>query len=98
MSSIASLKVAVRRYAKSPSHLTSIHYIFVKQCLLAKCYEEALEILETPIDDLDLEVFDLLPKLISPDGFALSTLSSIFLLWMYGIHRLKTLPESIRVF
>jgi COP9 signalosome complex subunit 3 len=54
MFALASLKMAIHRYAKSLSHLTSIHYIFVKQCLLAKCFDEALGILDIPIDDLDL--------------------------------------------
>jgi len=53
---LASLKIAIHRYAKSPSHLTSIHYIFVKQCLLAKCFDEALGLLDILIDDLDLGV------------------------------------------
>ena len=56
MFALASLKMAIHRYAKSLSHLTSIHYIFVKQCLLAKCFDEALGILDIPIDDLDLGV------------------------------------------
>ena len=56
MFALASLKMAIHRYTKSHSHLTSIHYIFVKQCLLAKCFDEALGILDILIDDLDLGV------------------------------------------
>jgi len=57
MLALTSLKMAIHLYAKSPSHLTSIHYIFVKQCLLAKCFEEALGIIDIVIDDLDLAVY-----------------------------------------
>ena len=53
---LAPLKAAIERYSQSPAHLTSIHYIFIERCLISRCYDEALPILDTPIYDLDLQV------------------------------------------
>jgi hypothetical protein len=84
---VPTLKLAAYQYAKSPSHLTSLHYIFVRQCLLAKSYDEALGVLDIPIDDLDLEAWLTTDLANVQVGTALSILSSLLLLWGNGVHR-----------
>jgi hypothetical protein len=50
------MKAALCEFRRSPSHLTSIHYLFIKQCLLAKCYDEARNVLDNVINNLDVDV------------------------------------------
>ncbi|CAH1764557.1 20425_t:CDS:10, partial [Entrophospora sp. SA101] len=45
---------ALLRYAPSPQHLTNVHQIFIKECLLSKCYKQALQILDTDITEIEL--------------------------------------------
>ena len=97
MFALASLKMAIHRYAKSLSHLTSIHYIFVKQCLLAKCFDDAIGILDIPIDDLDLGVSSIPSILTVIDAFDLQALSSILLLRLHDLHLPEKLSKRVRL-
>nr|CAG8450765.1 4775_t:CDS:10 [Entrophospora candida] len=45
---------ALLRYAPSPKHLTNVHQVFIKECLLSKCYKQALQILDTDITEIEL--------------------------------------------
>ncbi|RHZ81190.1 hypothetical protein Glove_123g201 [Diversispora epigaea] len=50
---IKPLANALQRYALSPNHLTNVHQYFVKECLLSKCYRQALQILQNDITEIE---------------------------------------------
>ncbi|PKK80739.1 hypothetical protein GLOIN_2v1481602 [Rhizophagus irregularis DAOM 181602=DAOM 197198] len=53
---IKPLANAIQRYALTPNHLTNLHQMFVKECLLLKCYKQALPILQNDITEIDVQV------------------------------------------
>jgi len=50
------LKELIKKFRTSPSHLTFLHPIFAKHCLLAKTYSYAKDIIENDIEDFDKQV------------------------------------------
>jgi COP9 signalosome complex subunit 3 len=50
------LKELIIKFRTSPSHLTFLHPIFAKHCLLAKTYSYAKDIIENDIEDFDRQV------------------------------------------
>ncbi|PKY13932.1 PCI-domain-containing protein [Rhizophagus irregularis] len=52
---IKPLANAIQRYALTPNHLTNLHQMFVKECLLLKCYKQALPILQNDITEIDVQ-------------------------------------------
>lgn len=47
------LLAAAKRFAAHPGHLTPLHQLFLRACLLAKCYKKGLELLDHPITDVE---------------------------------------------
>eukprot|EP01137_Pigoraptor_chileana_P000016 Opistho-2@35480 len=58
---VAPLATAVERFRPSPEHLTPLHCEFLKVCILAKCYRQALRILEIPVTELSPKATSLDP-------------------------------------
>ncbi|CAG8811371.1 12164_t:CDS:2, partial [Dentiscutata erythropus] len=54
--SIKPLTHALQRYSPSANHLTNLHQFFIKECLLTKCYRQALPILDHDITEIDTTV------------------------------------------
>jgi len=50
------LKELIKKFRTSPSHLTFLHPIFAKHCLLAKTYSYSKDIIENDIEDFDKQV------------------------------------------
>jgi len=50
------LKELIKKIQTTPNHLTFLHPIFAKHCLLAKTYNYARDILENDIEDFDKNV------------------------------------------
>ncbi|CAG8682480.1 1500_t:CDS:10 [Acaulospora morrowiae] len=44
---------ALQRYAQSQNHLTNLHQYLIKECLLSKCYKQALPILLNDITEIE---------------------------------------------
>ncbi|CAG8532331.1 11888_t:CDS:10 [Rhizophagus irregularis] len=85
---IKPLANAIQRYALTPNHLTNLHQMFVKECLLLKCYKQALPILQNDITEIDVQYGDFLYR-----SFAIS------LLWrddLYRIKELRTCPLFLK--
>ncbi|CAG8742606.1 13987_t:CDS:2, partial [Funneliformis caledonium] len=51
---IKPLANALQRYAPTPNHLTNLHQMFIKECLLSRCYKQALPILKNDITEIDV--------------------------------------------
>ncbi|KAG8933579.1 hypothetical protein FRC02_011594 [Tulasnella sp. 418] len=56
---IPPLSDLISRYPTSPSHLTTLHPIFLRACVRAQLYEQALPLLKNPITDVDRSISDL---------------------------------------
>ncbi|RUP45389.1 hypothetical protein BC936DRAFT_148241 [Jimgerdemannia flammicorona] len=50
---IRPLVTAIQRLAPTPAHLTTLHYRFIKICLLSKHYKDALAVLDNDIEEVD---------------------------------------------
>ncbi|KAF0460716.1 COP9 signalosome complex subunit 3 [Gigaspora margarita] len=51
--SIKPLTHALQKYSPSANHLTNLHQFFIKECLLTKCYRQALPILDNDITEIE---------------------------------------------
>ncbi|KAL1922758.1 uncharacterized protein VTP21DRAFT_9134 [Calcarisporiella thermophila] len=55
--SVNPLIAAINKLAVSPTHLTKLHPILAKECLLSKCYRAALPILDHDISEIEPEQY-----------------------------------------
>ncbi|CAG8843826.1 26754_t:CDS:2, partial [Racocetra persica] len=54
--SIKPLTHALQKYSPSANHLTNLHQFLIKECLLTKCYRQALPILDNDITEIETSV------------------------------------------